>query len=176
MKKTLASLLASIVLMGTAVAADLPSKTAPVAPNPFAPTLNNWYIGGNVGGAVNTDSVWDGSKPSLGVVGGYQVNRYFGAEVAYDYFFKRNSQDSGQIASVNGVVSYPTGTVITPYALGGVGYGWDYFGNKGIYNVGAGFRTQITSKMDFDVRYRYINNWDNNQNSNVVTGGINYKF
>lgn len=182
MKKTLATLLACFAFVGMAAAADLPSRTtAPLAPVPAAHSFNNWYVGGNFGGAVDTssgfDGVWNGSKPSIGAVGGYQFNRFFGLEATYDYFFQRNGLPSGQTVFANGVVSYPiTGTRFTPYALAGVGYGWDYFGDRGLYNVGVGIRTQINSSLDFDLRYRYINNWDNDQRNNVVTGGINYKF
>lgn len=182
MKKTLATLLASFAFVGMAAAADLPSRTtAPAAPVPAAQSFNNWYVGGNFGGAVDSsngfDGVWNGSKVSLGAVGGYQFNRNFGAEVTYDYFFQRNGQPSGQTVFANGVASYQIpGTRFTPYALAGVGYGFDYFGDRGLYNVGAGLRTQITNSVDLDVRYRYINNWDSTQRSNVVTGGVNYKF
>lgn len=182
MKKTLATLLASFAFIGMAAAADLPSRTAaPAAPVPAAQSFNNWYVGGNVGGAVETgngvNGAWNDSKPSLGVVGGYQLNRMFGAELTYDYFFQRNGAQSGQTVFANGVAGYRIpGTRFTPYGLAGVGYGWDYFGDRSLYNVGAGVRTQLTNSVDFDLRYRYINNWDSTNRNNVVTGGINYKF
>jgi opacity protein-like surface antigen len=181
MKKTLATLLASIAFVGTAVAADLPRKSTPAAPVSAVESYNGWYVGGNFGGSLYTkgdfQDAWDKSKPSVGAVGGYQFNRNFGAEVTYDYFFKRNGVQSGQTAFVNGTAGMTVpGTKITPYALAGVGYGWDYFGDRKLYNVGAGVRTEITKAVDFDLRYRYINNWDNTAHSNVVTGGVNYKF
>ena len=177
MKKTLASLVASLVLMGSAVAADLPKRTAPAAPVPAVESFKNWYVGGTFGGAIGQADVFNTSRPSIGVLGGYQYNRNFGAELTYDYFFQGNGANAGQTVFANGVAGYPiAGTIFTPYALAGVGYGWEQFGNTGLFNVGAGLRTRITSSFDFDVRYRYINSWEGNRQANVVTGGINYKF
>lgn len=177
MKKILATVTAFFALVGMAAAADLPRRTAPPAPVPAVESFKNWYVGGNAGGAIGNADVFGNSRPSIGVVGGYQYNRNFGAEITYDYFFQGNGANAGQTLFANGVAGYPiSGTIFTPYILAGVGYGWDQFGNTGLFNVGAGLRTQLTPSFDFDLRYRYINSWEGNRQANVVTGGINYKF
>lgn len=178
MKNLLATLAAFFAFTSMAAATDLPRRTtSAIAPVPAAESLNNWYVGGNVGGAINSTAIWNESTPSVGAVAGFQFHRNLAAEVTYDYFWQRNGVESGQTAFFNGVANYRIpNSIFTPYVLAGVGYGWDQFGDRSLYNVGAGLRAQVTRSMEFDLRYRYMDNWDNNNRANVVTGGINYKF
>jgi opacity protein-like surface antigen len=192
MKKTLVTLLASIAMIGAASAADLPSKAAPPAPAASAASafgLSGFYVGGNVGGNfVDFNNIDLNKTPyTMGVVGGYEWNKFVRTEATFDYTTKQSpvTNDSGQLVFGNAVVQYPVGFGVTPYALAGIGYGFGYWDNVGehskdrvLYNIGGGLRYDLTKSFELDGRYRYINavsgtKFDNNQ---MITLGVNYKF
>jgi hypothetical protein len=61
----------------------------------------------------------------------------------------------------------------------GVGYGRERFGDRSLYNFGAGVKTEISKSTEFDVRFRQVRNfgeWDRQDHYNVVTAGLNFKF
>jgi len=174
MKKILATLVATFAFVGVAAA-----QTAPASTPASSPT--RYYVGVNLGAGLETNGNYNdllnNSTPSVGAVGGRQITNNIAVEATYDYFLERNGQASGQTAFVNGVFGYPiSGTRFTPYVLGGVGYGWDSFGDRTLYNVGGGVRADVTKSLAFDVRYRYINNWAHEAEVNVVTAGVNFRF
>lgn len=193
MKKTLVSLLASVAFIGAAMAADIPSKATPAAPAPAASSsafgLDGFYVGGFAGGDYSKVSHINLSHTPyvIGGVAGYEWNRYFRTEATFDYTSKNKptTTKSGETLFGNAIVQYPIGFGITPYVLGGVGYGWgswDKVGNYGIdrtlYNVGGGVRYSLTKNLELDGRYRYINaaTGPKFNDNNVVTLGVNYKF
>ena len=193
MKKTLASLLASVALLGTALAADLPSKTAPAVPAAATSAfgLGGFYVGGNVGTnyAKFADYTWNTSPYTIGAVGGYEWNRYFRTEATFDYTSKEKptTTKSGELAFVNAVVQYPVGFGVTPYAFAGTGYGFNAWGKgksavvddaKALYNVGAGARYELSKSFELDGRYRYVQSYEGvkYKNNNIFSVGANYKF
>jgi opacity protein-like surface antigen len=192
MKNTLASLLASVAMIATAVAADLPSKAAPAAPTAASVFgLDGFYVGANTGGnfAKPSHAGVDNTPYTLGVVGGYEWNRYFRTEATFDYTSKNSpvTTNSGETVFANAIIQYPAGYGFIPYALAGVGVGYNTWGNgkgglvagaKELYNVGGGVRYAISKNIELDARYRYINNINSTkvENNNVVTFGANYKF
>jgi hypothetical protein len=195
MKKTLASLLASVAMLGSALAADLPSKAAPVAPAATAETnafgnISGLYVGGNIGTNFNSFKHynWNTSPYTVGAVVGYEWNRFLRTEATFDYTSKERptTTHSGQMAFANAVVQYPVGYGVTPYILAGTGFGWNAWGNghasvvddaKALYNLGGGVRYNITKNFELDGRYRYVQSYDNAfKNNNIVTLGANYKF
>jgi hypothetical protein len=188
MKNTLASLLVSVAMVGTAVAADLPSKAAPAAPAPAASSVaDGFYLGGNLGANYTKfDNLSTNKMPyTIGAVGGYEWNRYFRTEATFDYTSKQTltTKEKGETVFGNAVVQYPVGFGFTPYALAGVGEGFDAWGNKKgdahtLYNIGGGVRYAISKNIELDGRYRYVNAFSGVkfENNNVVTFGANYKF
>ena len=174
MKKILATLAMSVLLIGTATASERNAR-------PAEPASTRYYVGVTAGGAVDTsgnyNDLLNNSTPSLGVVGGRQITNNLAVEATYDYFLERNGVGSGQSVFVNGVAGYRIpNTMFTPYVLAGTGYGFDSLGDRTLYNVGAGVRADVTRSLSLDVRYRHMNNWDNDNRMNVVTGGINFRF
>jgi opacity protein-like surface antigen len=194
MKKLITALTALVATASVAMAADLPSRKAPVAPvstNAF--TLSGWYAGGFVGGNVaNWDNVsWDKTPAVFGALVGYEWNPYFRTEATFDYTTKAapTTSEAGQTVFANAVVQYPIGFGFTPYAFAGTGFGWNAWGKgvsganfvddaKLLYNVGGGVRYAVTERIDIDGRYRYINAYSGTKfdNNHVVTLGANYKF
>ena len=171
MRNTLAAL--AVVLGATsAVAADLPGKSAPAAPAPIFAS-KAFYAGVNAGGVVtdgiNTDAPW-----TLGVVGGYNVASLgpigVAVEGTYDYTKGGTSDVAGNV-----VGGYKFGS-FTPYALVGVGYRWADIKNESIWNVGGGVKFSLTSSLDLDARYRHVDNFDRNAGEDRATLGVNYKF
>lgn len=149
-----------------------------VTPVPSNLTLSGLYVGANAGSTFENNSDY-----TVGLSVGYQFTPNFGAEVTYDY--NQRSNDSGQLAMVNGVAGLPLfNGRVTPYALAGVGAGFDYFGNRNnsndtemMYNVGGGVRFNVVGGLDLDVRYRYVGSFDSTgRDANLVTGGVNYRF
>lgn len=148
-----AAVAASLSLAGTAVAQDSGKK---------------WFAGPTVG------STWTQGS-NLGFNGGYQINKYLAAETTYDHVF--NSANAIDLWAANMVAGYPiSGTKLTPYALAGLGYQWQWNANQGVWNVGGGTKIELASGVDMDVRYRYVQGMWNQQNENVVSVGFGFKF
>jgi outer membrane immunogenic protein len=193
MKKTLASLLASVALMGSALAADLPSKTAPAMPAAATSVfgLSGFYVGGSLGTnyVKAQDYKWNTSPYTIGAVGGYEWNRYFRTEATFDYTSKEKptTTKSGETVFANAVVQYPVGFGVTPYAFVGTGYGFNAWGKgkssvvddaKALYNVGGGARYELSKNFELDGRYRYVQSYEGvkYKNNNIFSVGANYKF
>lgn len=135
------------------------------------------YVGGNLGSSLDADS-----RTLMGVVVGGQVHQYLRVEGTYDYNSRQGS--NGQAIMVNAVPQYRIpGTVVTPYALLGAGYGFDAMGNNGdakpVYNLGLGVRVALSEKWEVDARYRHLNTFTRDFNENdtqMATVGLNYRF
>ena len=160
------------LIAGSAVAADLPSRSAPPAPVVQAPV--SWYVGLN-GGTIA------GNSGTVGVNGGLQYGQYVRVEGAYDYANTGGGNLLGQNTNLltgNFIVQYPVDQFkVTPYALAGAGYRWSSVKNEPVYNVGGGVRYGLTSNVDLDARYRYVSSTsDSTRNASVYTLGVNYKF
>lgn len=172
MKTIMMTTVAALMIATNAIAADLPNKeSAPLLP---AITQTNAYVGGTFGGRFDDEINYE--QYTLGVVVGSDVNSFLGAEVTYDYFAKDNGHEDGHVLFANGVLRLENDTNITPYVLAGVGHGWGRFDDESLYNVGLGVRSEITQGVDLDVRYRHINEFDNNRPTDAVTAGIIFKF
>jgi opacity protein-like surface antigen len=141
-------------------------------------TDRGMYVGGNVGTVLS-----EASKVSAGTVVGYQYNRYVRTEATFDQIWFKDG--NGQALMANAVLSVPTGTIVTPYALIGAGVGMNGLNTPGgntsvaLYNVGAGARVAVTQNVDLDVRYRYFGPFESvngGKGANMVTVGAAYKF
>lgn len=148
MKKYLAAL-AGVVMSTSAMAADL-------------------YVTGSVGTHVTGagDSV-------VGVALGMEPNKNLRVEAAYQYDV--DNKKNNLFAHVLPQYQIP-GTGLTPYVLVGVGADIESLDSRPLYVVGAGLRVEMTKTVDFDVRYRRIDNTDNTDKREVVTGGVSVKF
>ena len=170
--KTIMMTVAALTIATTAIAADLPKKdSAPLLP---AITQTDAYLGGTFGGRFDDEINYE--QYTLGIVVGSDVNSFLGAEVTYDYFAKDNGNQDGHVLFANGVVRLENDTNVTPYVLAGLGHGWGRFDDENLYNIGVGVRSKITEDVDLDVRYRRINDFDNNSPTDAVTAGVIFKF
>jgi opacity protein-like surface antigen len=143
------------------------------------------YVTGSVGKSlINDGKKMDRTEYSVAF--GHEFASFLRGEIAYDYLDKKTSPKTsyGQAFMVNGIYQYQVpGTIFTPYALVGAGYGQKNFGNgEYVYNYGAGVRTEITKSIDFDVRAKRIQNLNlgnfntTSFHSDIVTAGVSYKF
>lgn len=172
MKFLLAAVAAAAMLIGVGTAqAQNQNNSGP---------LNGVYVGANLGSNFQNNS-----SVSMGLTVGHQFHKNLAAELTYDHvrYRARAGHDDGQMIMGNLVAGHKMGA-FTPYALAGVGVGWNAAGQKGpgtttaLYNVGAGMRVSITSNVDLDARYRYVGPFegDRKNNSHMITAGAVYRF
>lgn len=147
--KTLVAALTAFLVSTSALAADL-------------------YIAGTVGADVRGEK-----RASTGVAVGAELNKNLRAEGAYEYGVE--GQNHNVYGHVIPQVTIP-GSSVTPYALVGLGVNVEDLSASPQYVVGAGVRTAVTNKIDFDIRYRRIDTVDNSAGRDVVTAGITVKF
>lgn len=170
-------LLTMAALLGMTTAAMAETKPV-VSTNVDQPGL---YLGGYIG-----SSTLDRDRVTVGVNGGYQVNRFLRGEVTLDQAWKTGVGGGTRLMG-NAIGQYRIpGTTLTPYVLAGMGYGFDSLGSvrKGIgvpqWNVGAGMRVAVSERVDLDARYRYIEAFNaktpHNHSTNLFTVGATYKF
>jgi outer membrane immunogenic protein len=192
MKKTILAFAATLAMAATAIAADIPSRKAPIAPVFASATqVSPWYVGVQAGAtAGNKDRFgFDGSTAIFGVIAGYEVNPFLRLEGNFVNRFSNGNLPSGQAVTANVIGQYTiSGTGFTPYVLGGVGYGWNIYGdptsNDGaaLWNIGGGVRYALNANWEVDARYRYVQQFKSyvpsgeKLNENIVTLGVNYRF
>jgi hypothetical protein len=148
MKKYLAAL-AGVVMSTSAMAADL-------------------YVTGSVG----THATGAGDSV-VGVALGMEPNKNLRVEAAYQYDV--DNKKNNLFAHVLPQYAIPN-TGLTPYLLVGVGADLESLDSRPLYVVGGGLRVEMTKTVDFDMRYRRIDNTDNTDKREVVTGGVSVKF
>jgi opacity protein-like surface antigen len=148
MKKYLAAL-AGVVMSTSAMAADL-------------------YVTGSVG----THATGAGDSV-VGVALGMEPNKNLRVEAAYQYDV--DNKKNNLFAHVLPQYAIPN-TGLTPYVLVGVGADLESLDSRPLYVLGGGLRVEMTKTVDFDVRYRRIDNTDNTDKREVVTGGVSVKF
>lgn len=180
MKRTITTL--AILLGATAIASatDLPSKTkAPVAPTA---TESQYYVGGNIGGNLDSNRVY-----SAGAVAGVNVLPFFAVEGSYDLTRPdakvSHKWNYGNQVALNAVpqIKVP-GTDVTVYALAGAGYKWNtQAADFSVYNVGGGLKYAFTKSLEIDGRYRRIDAIESKYRTNSsaedrATVGVNVKF
>lgn len=184
MKKLMIAISMIAMMGGAALAADLPAKSQVSADKQLAIAVANdahWYVGVNTGFNYLDGVSIDDSQKILGATVGYQYNRNVAAELAFTQFFEQDGlADEGQALVLNGIALLPTGTAFTPYALAGVGAGFNGLGDNGdaqaIYNLGAGVRYAVTESVDLDLRYTHVDAWESSIDTDAVTVGAAFKF
>ena len=128
MKKIALSALALAISAGSAVAADLPSRKAPILPPPPVLTWTGFYAGLNAGGLWSNNS---------------SINN-----VAYGLFNDpaRTTFGTGNIAALSATGNI-TGSSNSGFIGGGqIGYNWQ-IGNVGGLGFGSGFVTGIEADI-----------------------------
>lgn len=166
--------LVGVIVAGSAIAGDLPSrKTAPlppVRPAEFNVVEPQFYVGVNAGVAAT-----DKTDTFVGASAGWQVNPFLRLEGTYDYNWKNNTAFNSNALTGNVIGQYRYGS-FTPYVLAGAGYRWMKHSDEAIWNVGGGVRYAITKNVEADLRYRYVAGFDTRSHDNIVTLGLNYRF
>jgi len=138
-----------------------------------------------VGLAANGFATADNSKaPNSGWDGlvGYHFTDMFAMQ--YNQFGSYNGMFGGL---GEGVFNLDTGTMITPYAVGGAGYA--SLSNKvlGAWSVGGGLKFELSKQMDLFADYRYIQTISPTSYTapmesghagsvNMISGGLNFYF
>lgn len=171
-------ILSGLFLSTAAVAADIPSRNAPLPPaRPvFVETAKPFFVGVHLGASNYDQKLWsNNSEFRANVRAGYEFSPYLRIEGNYDYGHNSVSEFRTNTVTGNLIGQYRFGSVV-PYALAGGGYRWSGIKNEPVYNVGGGVRYEITSRVEVDARYRYVANFDNRRDENVATLGANYKF
>ena len=185
MQKTIFTALALLASTSVALATDLPSKTtSPAAP---APAFTQFYTGVNFGGNVDKARVYTG-----GAVAGWNILPILAVEGTYDLGRPENTipysggnRNYTSTAAVNVVPQFKIpGTDITAYALGGVGYRWNFttfVTDHSVYNVGGGLKYEFAKNIELDTRYRRIDAIESKYRvgftaEDRLTFGVLYKF
>jgi opacity protein-like surface antigen len=132
----------------------------------------------NAGSTLTSDS-----RLTMGASVGYQVNRFLRVEGAYDYGLTQRGNGILLTASVIPQYRIPNSTV-TMFGQLGAGAGWNRWGDdtngtRGVYVLGAGVRTAVSTNVELEARYRYVaplNVGTGVDNVQMVTVGFNYRF
>lgn len=170
-------ILSGLFLSTAAVAADIPSRFTPLPPTVVrAEKTNPFFVGVHLGASNYDQKLWsNNSEFRANVRAGYEFSPYFRIEGNYDYGYSDVSAERTNTVTGNLIGQYRFGPIV-PYALLGGGYRWSGFKNESVYNVGAGVRYEIASRFEVDARYRYVADFNNRRDENVMTLGVNYKF
>ena len=171
-------ILAGLFLSTAAIAADIPSRNAPQSPaRPiFVEIVKPFFVGVHAGTTNYNQNLWsDNTEFRANVRGGYEFSPYARVEANYDYGYSDVSAFRTNTVTGNLIGQYRFGSVV-PYVLVGGGYRWSGIKNEAVYNVGGGVRYDLTSRFEVDARYRYVADFNNRRDENVVTLGVNYKF
>lgn len=165
-------IMATIMALGMTSAAVAQSKDT---------SDRGFFLGGHVGSFTgNQDQV------TIGLSGGYQVNRFLRAELTAENAWKHKT-GAGTMVFANVVPQYRIpGTTLTPYAVAGVGYAFDSLGAvksgtaSPVYNLGLGTRVAITDHLDVDLRWRNVRSMNGSnarvRDDHIFTVGGSYKF
>ena len=183
MQKTIVSALAVLASTAVALASDLPSKTAPSAPA-FAASFSQYYVGGNVGGDLDTARAY-----TIGAVAGWIVLPFFAVEGSYDLSRPdtkvRGDYNYQNTVAANALPQYKLpGMDVKVYGLAGLGYRWNSastVADHSVYNVGGGVKYDFTKNIEIDGRYRRIDGLQSKDRNSTsaedrATIGVNYKF
>lgn len=136
--------------------------------------LKQNYVGVNFSQRVSGDS-----HSSVGFIAGRELHPNVTVEGSYERSFNNNRKDGvTDLVSGNVLIGQHMG-IVSPYAIGGLGYEWrDNASDRVVGIAGVGSKLHITESLDFDLRYRYINAFDNSKRSDehVITSGFNVRF
>ena len=153
----------------------------------FSTDLKDGVVGGSI-------AVGFSSKTDLG-----------GMRAELEYNYNQDSEDKilglistkvkTQSVMLNAYYDVPTGTILTPFVGGGIGYGkikgqmsYGAFSesmedDKFVWQVGAGIGAKLTENVIFDVGYRYVDWGSSSQGvvsidttSHEAYLGIRYEF
>lgn len=189
-----------------ATAADLPRRTDPYAPAPsYAAPVSNWqgfYVGAHLGGGFGSSGPIDTSGFVGGLQGGYnfQFDKIVvGGEADISLSGIGNSgfqekSDLNWLGTIRGRAGYSFGNIL-PYATFGAAFADTKYSN--IYGttkdtaagwvLGAGAEMMVMPNITVRAEYLYYDLGSQDYptatgigkidtHSNVIRGGVNYKF
>jgi opacity protein-like surface antigen len=184
------ALLGSAMMLGFATASQAADPyTPPVAAETPQDYANmGWYLRGDIGWSfLRWSGGDDDSAVSLGGGVGYQFNDYLRSDLRVDW---AGDYDIGGGADMNVTtilgnlyLDVPTGTMITPYVGGGVGYGWASVDggsdDSGVaWSLMAGASIDLSQSAAIDIGYRFRDlavSGDNPLEHQILTG-LRFKF
>ncbi|MFV9973075.1 MAG: OmpA family protein [Francisella endosymbiont of Hyalomma asiaticum] len=106
-----------------------------------------WYLGVQANGLAGTPSSPSGTGANF--ILGYNINKYFA--VQYNQLVGRDFAGLGE-----GVINFSNSTMFTPYAAGGAGWANLAGQATGAWDVGGGFKFELSRNVQASVDYRYI--------------------
>ncbi len=193
-------------MAGSALAADLPSRKAPVAPPPPPPLWTGYHVGVNIGGGWGAGNGNGNAYNLLGMNGGYTNNLNGGSalggiQVGYDYQFgglglggmgivagvETDFQGSGLYGKQNSVISVPTAVgpfaANTPYTYSSLDR-LDYFGTvRGRLGITVTPTLLVygTGGFTYGFVYRGVSGYSGSYSSALQTGwnaggGVEWMF
>lgn len=125
-----------------------------------------------VTGSIGTQTARTGDA-IVSVAVGVETNKNLRVEGAYEY----DVDSKGHRLFVHALPQAQIpGTVLTPYALVGVGVDLESLDSRPLYALGGGVRVELTKTMDLDLRYRHVDNMDNTDKREIVSAGVSVKF
>jgi opacity protein-like surface antigen len=186
-----ASLLGSAMMLAMATASQAadPYAPPPVAETPQDYAKMGWYLRGDIGWSFLE---WSGGEDdnafALGGGVGYQFNDYLRSDLRVDWAgnYDIGGGDDMGVTTVLGnlYLDVPTGTMITPYVGGGIGYGWtsvDGAGDDGdglAWAISAGASVDLSESIAMDVGYRFRDVMVSGENptEHQIMTGLRFKF
>ena len=166
------------LLMATVFAFGFSSVA--LAADPMKQDSSGIYVGGSVGGGSATKD-----RVNLGANVGYQIGSNVRVEADFDHAFHTKGSANMVMGNVIAQVRLPD-TLVVPYVMTGVGFGYSNFANvktgevTPLFDVGTGVRVAVSKNVELDVRYRLvrpieIKNAGTNE-ENIFSAGLSYKF
>ena len=148
------------------------------ASDPLTQDRRGVVLGVNAGSTLTSES-----RLTLGANVGYQAHRFLRVEGAYDYGLTQRGDGILLTTSVLPQYRIPNSTV-TMFGQVGAGAGWNRWGDanggtRGVYVLGAGVRTAVSTNVELEARYRYvapINAGTGVNHVQLITVGFNYRF
>jgi opacity protein-like surface antigen len=186
-----ATLLGSAMMMAMATASHAadPYSPPPVAETPQDYAKMGWYLRGDIGWSfLEWSGGADDDALALGGGVGYQFNDYLRSDLRLDWAgdYSIGGGDDMSVTTVLGNLYFdlPTGTMITPYVGGGIGYGWTSVdgaaddGDGLAWSLSAGASVDLSEAMSIDIGYRFRDvmvSGENPQEHQIMTG-LRFKF
>ena len=171
------TLIAAFAVAAAFYATNVKAQTFTLPSGTYVGLGGNWEES-TTKGATSTGSV-NGRA-------GYNFNKYIAAEVDVTSAFANGNQHPNTAATVNLLAGVPVnfaGSAVKPYGLVGTGYDFSYLNHSNtintapVYNVGAGVEYDLNKNVFVDVRYTYVDNYNNSHHgTNQVGAAIGYKF
>lgn len=123
---------------------------------------------GVAAGTVDGDFNAFGARAQFG-----DITTPFGTNIEVTFDGARSSE----LIGVNLVAERALTDRVGVYALGGLGYAWiDNGDDAPTWTYGAGATYRVNDRVEFDLRARTINSFENRSDNTIYTLGVNFAF